>query len=150
MAMHRHALTDEQWRRVLAVLPRQKAGPTAIRGDRSFIDAVIYRARTGMPWRDLPERFGPWKSVYNRFHNWSRKGHWARIFTALQVEIDEDGSIVDGSVVRAHQDAAGGKGGSSATHWVVLEVGSPPKSTRSSTRRVGRSTSRSPRGSATR
>ena len=74
------------------------------------MDAVLYRAKTGLPWRDLPERFGPWKSVYNRFPNWARKGHWATIFKDLQLKIDEMGSIVDGSVVRAHQDASGGKG----------------------------------------
>src|SRR3984957_11632612 len=77
--MHRHALTDAQWRRLQRVLPRQRAGPEAIRGDRLFIDAVLYRAKTGCPWRDLPERFGPWKSVYNRFNKWARQGHWATI-----------------------------------------------------------------------
>jgi len=70
----------------------------------------VWIKKTGLPWRDLPERFGPWKSVYNRFSNWARKGHWATIFRQLQLEVDETGSIVDGSVVRAHQDAAGGKG----------------------------------------
>src|SRR5579859_8123198 len=65
--MHRHALTDEQWERVQGLLPGQRTGPKATRGDRLFIDAVIYRAKTGIAWRDLPERFGPWKSVYNRF-----------------------------------------------------------------------------------
>ena len=148
--MHRHALTDEQWQRVCGVLPRQGAGPAATLGDRSFVDAVIFRARTGIPWRDLPERFGPWKSVYNRFRNWSRRGCWEHIFKALQVEIDEEGCIVDGSVVRAHQDAAGGKGGSTAMLWAVLEEAFLPKSTRSSTRSAGRSTSRSRRDSGTR
>lgn len=148
--MHRHALTDEHWAQVTAVLPPQKTGPAASLGDRSFVDAVIFRARTGVPWRDLPERFGPWKSVYNRFRNWSRKGQWEVIFKALRVEVDEDGCIVDGSVIRAHQDAAGGKGGSRATHWVVLEVASPRSSTRSSTRAGVRATSPSRRGNATR
>jgi len=60
--MHRHALTDGQWRRLQKVLPRQRAGPQAKLGDRLFIEAVLFRARTGLPWRDLPERFGPWKS----------------------------------------------------------------------------------------
>jgi transposase len=75
-----------------------------------FIDAVLFRAKTGLPWRDLPERFGPWKSVYNRFANWARKGHFAAIFRDLQIEVDETGSIVDGSVIRAHQDASRGCG----------------------------------------
>jgi transposase len=148
--MHRHALTDEQWRRLQAVLPKQKAGPEALRGDRLFIEAVLYRAKTGMPWRDLPERFGPWKSVYNRFCNWAKKGHWATIFKELQLEVDETGSIVDGSVVRAHQDASGGKGGSNAMLWAVLEEVFQQSSTPSSTPRAARSTSRSRRGNGTR
>src|SRR5690242_9887230 len=141
--MHRHALTDEQWRRLQRVLPPQRTGPAAIRGDRIFIEAVLFRAKTGMPWRDLPERFGPWKSVFNRFSNWARKGHWAVVFKELQLELDEVGSIVDGSVVRAHQDASGGKGGSDATLWAALEEAFRQSSTPSSTRKVARSTSRS-------
>ena len=113
--MRRHALSDEQWQQLQQVLPRQKAGPASIRGDRLFIEAVLYRVRTGVPWRDLPERYGPWKSVYNRFSNWARKGHWETLFRELQLEVDDIGSIVDGSVVRAHQDASGGKGGSIKT-----------------------------------
>jgi len=148
--MHRHALTDDQWRRLQAVLPKQKAGPEAIRGDRLFIEAILFRAKTGMPWRDLPERFGPWKSVYNRFSNWAKKGHWAAIFRELQLEIDETGSIVDGSVVRAHQDASGGKGGSNAMLWAALEEDFRPSSTPSSTPKAARSTSRSRRASGTR
>ena len=140
--MHRHALTDEQWERLQAVLPVQRFGPRATLGDRLFIDAVIYRAKTGMAWRDLPERFGPWKSVYNRFSNWSRRGIWSSVFKALQMRVDKTGSIVDASVIRAHQDASGGKGGSNETLWVILEEVSPRRSTRSSTRRAGRSTSR--------
>jgi transposase len=140
--MHRHALTDEQWRRLQRVLPPQRTGPAAIRGDRLFIEAVLFRAKTGMPWRDLPERFGPWKSVFNRFSNWARKGHWAVIFRELQLEVDETGSIVDGSVVRAHQDASGGKGGSDAMLWATLEEAFRQSSTPSSTPSRGRSTSR--------
>jgi len=140
--MHRHALTEAQWARLRPLLPQQKTGPKALRGDRLFIEAVIFRAKTGLQWRDLPERFGPWKSVYNRFSNWARKGHWATIFRELQLEVDETGSIVDGSVVRAHQDASGGKGGSDAMLWAVLEEVFRPSSTPSSTRKRGRSTSR--------
>lgn len=145
--MQRHALTDDQWRRLQRVLPKQRTGPVA--NDRLFIEAVLYRAKTGVPWRDLPERFGPWKSIYNRFSNWAKHGHWAAIFRELQLEIDETGSIVDGSVVRAHQDASGGKGGSSEMLWAALEEAFRPSSTPSSTPKPGRSTSRSRRGSGT-
>ena len=140
--MHRHALTEAQWARLQPLLPKQSTGPKATRGDRLFIEAVLFRAKTGMPWRDLPERFGPWKSVYNRFANWAQKGHWATIFRELQIEVDQTGSIVDGSVVRAHQDASGGKGGSYEMLWAVLEEVFRPNSTPSSTRKRGHSTSR--------
>lgn len=127
---HRHALTDEQWDRVRAVLPSTRPGPPSKLGDRAFIDAVLFRARTGVPWRDLPERFGPWKTVYNRFYNWSRDGRWAAIFKALQLGIDESSCMADGSVVRAHQDAAGGKGGSEQMLLDALEEVFRPSSTR--------------------
>jgi transposase len=113
-----------------------------LRGDRLFVEAVLFRARTGLPWRDLPERFGPWKSVFNRFSNWSRKGHWAAIFRELQTEVDETGSIVDGSVIRAHLDASGGKGGSNSMLWATLEEAFRQSSMPSSTPRRGRSSSR--------
>src|ERR1700744_4737290 len=122
-------MSEEQWRRVEAVIPKQKARPGATRGDRLCIDAVLFRAKTGMPGRDLPERFGPWKSVYNRFNNWAKKGQWEVIFKALQLEVDEVGSIVDGSIVRAHQDASGGKGGSKTMPSAVLEAVSRPSFT---------------------
>ena len=140
--MHRHALTDEQWVRLQAVLPQRRQGPRSKNGDRNFIDAVLYRARTGVPWRDLPERFGPWKSVYNRFANWAQCGHWELIFKALQLEYDEVGSIIDGTVIRAHQDASGGKGGSNAMLWAILEEAFRRSSTPSPMRRDGRSTLR--------
>src|ERR1700761_3699886 len=140
MVMRRHALTDEQWQRLQAVIPAQKKGPRSKIGDREFIDAVLYRAKTGVPWRDLPERFGPWKSVYNRFSNWSRRGVWKQIYKALRVRVDKTGSIVDGSNVRAHQDAAGGKGGSNEIVWVVVAADSRQKSISSLTAEVGPST----------
>ena len=140
--MHRHALTDSQWAALQPLLPRRAQGRQAVLGDRLFVDAVIFRARTGIQWRDLPERFGTWKTVYNRFRNWSLKDVWQRVFQELQIDVDESASIVDGSVVRAHQDASGGKGGSNTMLWDALEEVFRPRSTRSSTRRAGRSTSR--------
>src|SRR5262245_23910778 len=94
--MHRHELSDVQWRRLQRVLPQQRSGPASTLGDRLFIEAVLFRAKTGLPWRDLPGRFGPSKSAYNRCANWARKGHWAVIFRELQLEVDDTGSIVDG------------------------------------------------------
>jgi transposase len=147
--MQRHALTDEQWARVQPLLPTRAPGRKATRGDRLFLDAVIFRAKTGVPWRDLPERFGNWKSVYNRFRNWADKDAWAQISRELRVDIDNTASLADGSVVRAHQDASGGKGGSNAMLWDALVEVFQPRSTRSSTRKAGPSTSRSRPASAT-
>jgi transposase len=140
--MQRHALTDEQWARLQPLLPSRPQGRKSTRGDRLFLDAVIFRAKTGIQWRDLPDRFGNWKSVYNRFRNWSQKDVWAQIFRELRIDIDETASIADGSIVRAHQDASGGKGGSNTMLWDALVEVFQPRSTRSSTRKAGRSTSR--------
>lgn len=81
----------------------------------------MWRVKTGAPWRDIPERYGPWKTIYNRFARWAARGVWERIFKELQLEVDDVGSLLDGSDVRAHQDAAGGKGGSDSMLWAVLE-----------------------------
>ena len=140
--MQRHALTDEQWARLQPLLPTRREGRKATRGDRLFVDAVIFRAKTGIASRDLPERFGNWKSVYNRFRNWAEKDCWAQIFRELRIDVDDTASIADGSVVRAHQDASGGKGGSKAMLLDALEEVFRPRSTRSSTRKGARSTSR--------
>lgn len=140
--MHRHALTDAQWARLQPLLPRRSQGRKSTLGDRLFIDAVIFRARTGIQWRDLPGRFGNWKSVYNRFRNWAAKDVWAQVFRELRIDVDDTASIVDGTTVRAHQDASGGKGGSNRMLWDALEEVFQPRSTRSSTRKGGRSTSR--------
>lgn len=139
--MHRHVLTDQQWKCLQGLLAKRRPGPVSKLGDRLFIEAVLYRAKTGCPWRDLPERFGPWKSVYNRFYNWADRGVWAGIFKSLQLDVDDTGSIMDASVVRAHQDASGGKGGSTPMHWAAHEEVSRPSSMSSSTRRGTRSMS---------
>ena len=140
--MQRHALTDAQWARLQPLLPRRAQGRQAARGDRLFVDAVIFRARTGIQWRDLPERFGNWKSVYNRFRNWAAKDVWAQVFRELRIDVDNTASIVDGTTVRAHQDASGGKGGSNRMLLDALEEVFRPRSTRSSTRKGGHSMSR--------
>jgi len=130
--VRRHELTDEQWAKIEAILDSSRPGPKPKIGDRQFINAVLYRARTGIPWRDLPERYGPWKRVYNRFNNWAKAGIWELLFAALSIELDdedEEGSIVDATIVRAHLDAAGEKGGSRETLWVALEEAFRQKST---------------------
>ena len=139
--MHRHELSDGEWKKLEPLLPR-RPGPVSKLGDREFINAVVWRFRTGTPWRDLHPRFGPWKTIYNRFSRWAKRGVWQDIFKALQIEVDDVGSLLDATVVRAHQDAAGGKGGSDAMIWAVLEEVFLPKSTQSRRRKGSHSTSR--------
>lgn len=136
--MHRQELNDRQWKRIEPLIHRH--GRQSKLGDRNFVNAVVYVLKTGTPWRDLPERFGHWKTVYNRFANWSKAGRFETIFKAVQIETDDTASLVDGTISRAHQDAAGGKGGSSSISWVVHVVDSPPKSTQSSMPKDARST----------
>jgi transposase len=108
----RHALTDEQWDVLRRRLP-QRRGPRTEDRDRNFFDAIVWMARTGAPWRDLDSGFGSWKAIYNRFRRWALRGWWLDIFRGTSVE-EEVASILDASVVRAHQDAAGGRLGPAA------------------------------------
>jgi putative transposase len=79
--------------------------------DRRFFEAVVWWRRTGVPWRDLPDEFGPWKTVFNRFDRWSKNGRWDELFAALQTDVDGEWQSIDSTTNRAHQHAAGGKGG---------------------------------------
>ncbi|MDX2622698.1 IS5 family transposase [Streptomyces sp. WI03-5b] len=111
--MRRGDLTDEQWARLEPLLPvGRKQGRPRVWPRRRLIDGIRWRTRTGVPWRDLPERFGPWDRVYDLFRRWQRDGTWARILTRLQSEADAKGLItwdvsVDSTICRAHQHAAG-------------------------------------------
>jgi transposase len=104
---HRHAISDEQWARIEHLLPGRPGDSGWTSNDnRLFIDAVLYVAKTGIPWRDLPERFGHWDTVYKRFNRWCKKGTWQRVFETLQ-DSDLEWLIVDSTIVRAHPCAAG-------------------------------------------
>jgi transposase len=120
--LRRHAMTDEQWALIKGLLPTR--GRRA--KNRLFVDAVFWMAKTGAPWRDLPERFGPWNSVFRRFSRWSKSGVWARVSKALGGEPDLDELILDSTIVRAHVHAAGAKKMSPAARrhkdWVALEA----------------------------
>jgi transposase len=104
---HRHAISDDDWERIEHLLPGRPgdSGWTSS-NNRLFIDAVLYVAKTGIPWRDLPTRFGHWDTVYKRFNRWCKKGTWQRVFEALQ-DPDLEWLIIDSTVVRAHPCAAG-------------------------------------------
>ncbi len=108
----RYGLRDDQWERIKHVLPGREGhvGGTA-KDNRLFVDAVLYRYRAGMPWRDLPERFGDFRVIHTRHMRWSKKGVWQRIFDQLAEEADNEYAMIDSTIVRAHQHAAGAKGG---------------------------------------
>lgn len=109
--LRRHALADAHWERIKDLLPGKEGDPGVTAADnRLFVDAVLWIAKTGVPWRDLPERFGRWNSVWKRFDRWARKGTWLRVFQALQ-DPDLEWLLLDSSVIRAHQHAAGAKKG---------------------------------------
>ncbi len=104
----RKQLRDEQWKRIELMLPG-KPGDRGRTGadNRLFVEAVLWIARTGSPWRDLPSGFGPWNSAYQRFARWSRSGVWHRVFAALARDHQFSEVFIDSTIVRAHQHAAG-------------------------------------------
>ena len=106
--MRRYALRDDQWDRIKDQLPGRDGwvGVTAA-DNRLFVEAVIYRYRAGIPWRDLPERFGQWKNVHRRFSRWAQSGVWERVFQLLAADADNEYAMIDSTIVRAHQHSAG-------------------------------------------
>ena len=107
--LRRHELTDEQWDAIKDLLPGKQGDPgVTAKDNRLFVNAVRYIAKTGIPWRDLPERFGPWHNVFQRFNRWCKKGVFTRIFEVLR-DPDLEVLMLDSTVVRAHQHAAGAK-----------------------------------------
>lgn len=112
--MRRYEISDQAWLRVCDLLPGKSTdvGRTA-QDNRQFLNAVLWIARSGAPWRDLPERFGPWNSVYQRFRRWAQKDIWKHIFEELQ-EPDLDWLFLDSTTIRAHQQAAGQKNNGSS------------------------------------
>lgn len=106
--MVRLSLRDDQFERIAAFLPGKASDPGCTAADnRKFVEAVLWIARTGSPWRDLPAQFGPWNSVYQRFARWSRSGVWHRVFALLAQDADFEEAFIDSTIVRAHQHAAG-------------------------------------------
>ena len=106
--MRRYALRDDQWDRIKDLLPGREGcvGVTA-KDNRLFVEAVLYRYRAGIPWRDLPDRFGAWKKVHTRFGRWARTSVWERIFRHLAGAADDEYAMIDSTVVRAHRHSAG-------------------------------------------
>jgi transposase len=107
-SMRRYALRDDQWDRIKDVLPGREGcvGVTA-KDNRLFIEAVLYRYRAGIPWRDLPERFGDFRVIHTRHTRWSKTGVWQKVFEILAADADNEYAMIDSTIVRAHQHSAG-------------------------------------------
>src|SRR6185295_20082853 len=131
--LHRHAISDADWDRIKDLLPGQPGQHGGVAEDnRRFIDAVLYVARTGIPWADLPERLGNGNSQWRRFDRWAAKGRWDPILAALR-EPDLDVLILDSTAVRAHPCAAGAKKSGTGLaartirRWAAVGAGSGPR-----------------------
>ena len=143
-----YALTDDEWACLEPLLPVHRAGRGRPAVDhRRVLEALLWLARTGAPWRTLPERFGPWQTIATRFYRWTASGLWKRIMDALLRRADHAGDLdwsrhmIDSTTVRAHQHAAGAKGGSGIRRSAAPVAASPRRSTSAATARAARSSS---------
>jgi transposase len=118
----RYELSNEQWRRIEGLIAGKKGDPGRTGDDnRLFVNAVLWVLRSGARWSDLPERYGKWKSVHKRFTRWAKRGVWERVFASLTGDPDNQYLMLDTTLVRAHQQAATGKGGTAIRLWGVPE-----------------------------
>ncbi len=110
--MKRSVLSDTQWDRVAPLCAGKPSDPgRSGENNRLFLEAVLWIARTGSPWRDLPAAFGNWNTVFQRFRRWAVKGLFQRIFVSLSGDPDFEYAIIDGTIIRVHQHGTGAKGG---------------------------------------
>jgi len=134
----RFDLSDEEWALLEPLMPQ--ARKNAREDDRRVMNGIFYILRTGAPWRDLPERYGPYTTVYNRYNRWSRRGVWKRIFDTLAAKSRDSLYFIDSTIVKAHRAASGAKGGRKIKRSASAAAAGARKSTRSSTTKAGRST----------
>jgi transposase len=110
--MDRMVLRDDQWKRIARLVPGKVGDPGRSGADnRLFVEAVLWIVRVGAPWRDLPQDFGKWNSVFQRFRRWVQSGVFDQLFEALSADADFEYVIVDGTIVRVHQHGSGARGG---------------------------------------
>ncbi len=119
----RYELTPDQWRRIEDLVPGKTSDPGRSGVDnRQFVNGVLWVLRSGAHWHDLPERYGKWKTVHKRFTRWAKAGVWERVFNHLINDPDNEYVMRDSTLVRAHQQAATGKGGTKIRLWGVPEA----------------------------
>ncbi len=125
----RYELSQKQWDQIKDGLPGKEGDPgRSAEDNRRFVEAVIWIGRNGARWRALPVAYGKWFSVHKRFLRWAQKGVWQMIFNTLAVNAQTEWLMIDSSIVRAHQHAAGAKGGNSMRHSVAARAVFPPRS----------------------
>jgi transposase len=118
----RYELTDAQWERIGELLPGKASDPGRTAEDnRRFVNAVLWVLRSGAHWHDLPERYGKWKTVHTRFARWAKSGVWEKVFSTLIADRRNEYLMLDTTLVRAHQQAATGKGGRATRLWGARE-----------------------------
>jgi transposase len=129
--MKRYGLRDDQFARIEHLLPGRpgSVGKSSAVGNRVFVEAVIWKFRSGAPWRDLPERFGGWKNTHKRFSRWAANGVWESLFKVLADDPDNEYAMIDATIVRAHQHSAGAQKKMASTKPSgARAAASPPKS----------------------
>jgi transposase len=137
--LRRYELSDAEWAIIDPLLPRKSRGVARV-DDRRVLNGIFWRMRTGSPWADIPERYGPATTCYNRFVRWRKAGIWDKLLAAVSAAYEGKVQMIDSSVVRVHQHAANGeKKAVAVVAWVVPAAGLRPRSTRSSTRAACRS-----------
>ena len=122
----RFDLTDEEWALLEPLMPKSRKSERV--DDRKIMNAIFYVLRTGMPWRDLPERYGPYTTAYNRFNRWSRRGIWKQIFDQVAARSRVGLYFIDSTIVKAHRCASGGKGGRKSKRLASAAAAGPRKS----------------------
>ena len=119
----RYELTQAQWERIAPMLPGKDSDPGRTGGDnRLFVNGCLWVLRSGAHWRDLPERYGKWKTLHKRFTRWAKAGVWDEVFASLIKDRDNQYLMLDSTLIRAHQQAATGKGGTKIRLWGAPEA----------------------------
>ena len=128
--LKRYELTDDEWNRITDLLPPEHTGKQGRprKHNRTILNGIVWIARSGAPWRDLPERYGPWETVYSRFRKWIEDGILDNIFRVLSLEAELEELSLDASIVPAHQHSAGAKKGGLQPKSDIAGVEPAPKS----------------------
>jgi len=130
-------LTDAEWAVIEPLLPTDVRGKERV-DDRRVLNGIFWVLRSGSPWADVPERYGPATTIYNRFNRWRKAGIWDKLMNAIIAAHDGKVQMIDSSIVRVHQHASGAKKRVEIVAWAEAEAASPRKSTRGSMRKAAR------------